>query len=126
MKAALGIRMMRVIALIAALGSIVVSAYSYAASREEVCVKYEKEYGWSKGYEVQATIISGSDLNFAVGSFNRFNPLSTYAVVFWDEDQASIFELPALTMGSAPMFETRVKDQEGRLWKIKQGHLFCQ
>ena len=117
---------MRGLALIAALGSVFVSPLVYAATREEVCVKFEKEYGWSKGYAVQATIISGSDLNSAVGSFNRFKPFSTYAVVFWDEDQASIFELPLHSMGSAPMFETQVKDQEGRSWKIKQGHLFCQ
>ena len=118
--------MMRGLALIAALGSAFVSTLAYAATREEVCVKFEKEYGWSKGYAVQATIISGSDLNSAVGSFNRFKPFSTYAVVFWDENQASIFELPPLSTGSAPMFETGVKDQEGRSWKIKQGHLFCQ
>ena len=118
--------MMRGYALIAVLGSAFVSTLAYATTREEVCVKFEKEYGWSKGYAVQATIISGSDLNSAVGSFNRFKPFSTYAVVFWDEDQVSIFELPPHSMGSAPMFETQVKDQEGRSWKIKQGHLFCQ
>ncbi len=117
---------MRGLTLIAALANVFVSAFAYAATREEVCVKFEKEYGWSKGYAVQATIISGSDLNSAVGSFNRFRPLSTYALVFWDEDQASIFELPPLSMESAPIFETKVKDQEGRSWKIKQGHLFCQ
>ena len=91
--------MMRGLALIAALGSAFVSTLAYAATREEVCVKFEKEYGWSKGYAVQATIISGSDLNSAVGSFNRFKPFSTYAVVFWDENQASIFELPPLSTG---------------------------
>jgi hypothetical protein len=98
----------------------------FASSTQEVCIKYEKEIGWSKGYSVEATIISGSDLNTAVGSFSRFKPFSTYAVVFWDQGQASIFELPPLSMGSAPIFETQVKDQEGRTWKIKEGHTFCQ
>ena len=71
--------MLRGLALIAALGSAFLPTLAYAATREEVCIKFEKEYGWSKGYAVQATIISGSDLNSAVGSFNRFKPFSTYA-----------------------------------------------
>lgn len=112
--------------ILAVIGVACATSPVFAATKEDVCIKYEKEYGWSKGYAVQATIISGSDLNSAVGSYNRFKAFTDYAVVFWDEDQASIFELPALSMGNAPMFETKVKDQEGRTWKIKQGHLFCQ
>lgn len=98
---------------------------AFAADKAEVCVKYRKDYGWSKGYEVQATVISGSDLNSAVGSFTRFKSFSTYAVVFWDQNEASIFELPAMAMGSIPMFETEVEDQQGRKWKIKEGHSVC-
>lgn len=118
---------MRSVALLAAagIGSALPSAFA-ANTKEDVCVKYEKEYGWSKGYAVQATIMSGYDLNSAVGGYSKFKTLSTYAIVFWDDDQASIFELPPLSMGSAPMFETKVTDQEGRTWKIKQGHMFCQ
>lgn len=96
-----------------------------AADKAEVCVKYRKDYGWSKGYTVQGTVIDGSDLNSAVGSFSRFKSFSTYVVVFWDRDQASIFELPAMAMGGVPMFETEVEDQQGRKWQIKEGHFMC-
>ena len=100
-------------------------AIASAADKAEVCVKFRKDYGWSKGYAVQGTVISGSDLNSAVGSFTRFKSFSTYVVVFWDQDQASIFELPAISMGSIPIFETEVEDQQGRKWKVKEGHLMC-
>lgn len=98
---------------------------AFAANKADVCVQYRKDYGWSKGYEVQATVISGSDLNSAVGSFTRFKSFSTYAVVFWDKKEVSIFELPPMTIGSVPTFETEVEDQQGRKWKIKEGHSLC-
>ncbi len=104
----LGIGMKRALGILAAIGVVAATSLVYAASIEDVCINYETEHGWSNGYAVQATIISGSDLNFAVGSYNRFKAFTDYAVVFWDEDQASIFELPALSMGSAPTFETEV------------------
>jgi hypothetical protein len=74
---------------------------------------------------VEGTVISGSDLNKAVGSFTRFKTFSTYVVVFWGEEQASIFELPANAFGRIPMMEREVEDQEGRRWKIRQGHFMC-
>ena len=102
-----------------------ISSISIAAERQEACVKYRKDFGWSKGYSVVATVISGSDLNSAVGSFSRFEAFATYGVVFWDKDQSSIYKLPPLSMGSFPIFEQEVEDQEGRKWKVKQGHNFC-
>ena len=101
------------------------SGVANAAEKEDACVKYRKEYGWSKGYSIVATVISGSDLNSAVGSFTRFQSFATYAVVFWDDDQASILKLPPMSMGSLPMFESEVEDQYGGKWKIKAGHLLC-
>lgn len=96
-----------------------------AAARADACLKYATEVGWSKGYAVEATVIEGSDLNARVGGSTRFRPFATYAVVFWGEGQATILELPPLSMGSLPMFESDVQDQNGRSWKIKEGHLFC-
>ena len=46
-----------------------ISSISIAAERQEACVKYRKDFGWSKGYSVVATVISGSDLNSAVAEF---------------------------------------------------------
>lgn len=93
--------------------------------KADVCAKYETEMGWSKGYKVQANIISGADLNEAVRSFSRFRAFSTYLTIFWDKDEVTILELPAMSMGSVPIFETTVKDEAGRRWRIKEGHDFC-
>lgn len=114
---------MKLIAFIIA--GIIFSSTAAAAEKEEACVKYRNENGWSKGYSVIATVISGSDLNSAVGSFTRFQSFATYAVVFWDDDQASILKLPPTSMGSLPLLESEVEDQYGRNWKIKDGHTFC-
>jgi len=111
--------------LLAVVLALVLPVTALAADKAEVCVKFRKDYGWSKGYAVQGTVISGSDLNSAVGSVTRFKNLSTYVVVFWDEDQASIFELPSMALGSVPIFEAEVEDQQGRKWKIKEGHFMC-
>jgi hypothetical protein len=97
-----------------------------AGEKTDVCIKYRKDFGWSDGYAVQGIVISGTDLNSAVGSLTRFKSFSTYVVVFWDEGQASIFELPAHSFGKVPMFESEVEDQYGRRWKIKKGHFMCR
>lgn len=104
---------------------VIFSISANAAEKQSACAKYKKEYGWSKGYSVEAIVISGSDLNEAVGSFTRFRAFSTYAVIFWDKDQAVILKLPPFSMGTLPMFETEVEDQNGRKWKIREGNLFC-
>ena len=111
--------------LLLAVTTFLVCSGAQAAERTEACVKYEKEYGWSKSYAVEVTVIEGSELNKKVGSYTRFRSFATYAVIFWDEGEATILELPAMSMGSLPIFESQAKDQEGRLWKIKEGHLFC-
>lgn len=104
---------------------LVLTSVASAAERQEVCVKYRQDFGWSNGYRVIGNVMSGSELNRAVGSFTRFRSFSTYVVVFWDEGQASIFELPAGSMGNVPIIEREVEDQYGRKWKIKRGHGVC-
>ena len=104
---------------------IIISSAAFPAEREDICIKYKKDYGWSNGYSVQGTVMSGSDLNSAVSSLTRFKIFSTYVVVFWDEGEASIFEMPSISLGSVPMLEQEVEDQYGRKWKIKKGHFLC-
>lgn len=101
------------------------SGVSLASEAESVCIKYRKNYGWSKGYAVEGTVMRGSTLNRAVGSFSRFKRFSTYVIVFWDEGEASIFELPRHAYGRIPLFEMVVEDQENRKWKMKKGHFSC-
>lgn len=118
--------MIKALNLVAAVvAAFLLSATAFAAEKADVCVKFRKDNGWSKGYSVQGIVISGSDLNSKVGSFTRFKSFSTYVVVFWDQEQASILELPALSMGTVPMFETEVEDQQGKKWKVREGHSMC-
>lgn len=105
--------------------SFLLSKAAYAETQESVCLKYKKEYGWSPSYSVEAKIMSGADLSSVTGKYMRFRAFSTYAVVFWDNDQATILELPTSSLGSVPSFSTSVKDQEGREWKISQSNGFC-
>ena len=119
-----GFEMKRLVVILVA-SSFLFGNFALGAEKVDACVKYETESGWSKGYSVQVNVISGQDLNRAVGSYTRFKSYSTYAVVFWAEGEATILELPALSGGSVPMFESTVKDQNGRSWRIKEGHLFC-
>ena len=98
---------------------------AFAAHREQACLKYAVNYGWSQPYEVDAEVISGMDLNTAVGSYTRFKGFATYAVIFWSQDQASIFELPPYAIGQLPIVPTEVQDQTGRLWKISADNGVC-
>lgn len=102
-----------------------VCTLAFGAHRERACLKYAATYGWSQPYEVEAEVISGMDLNTAVGSYTRFKGFATYAVVFWDQDQASIFELPSYSIDQLPIMPAEVQDQTGRLWKISADNGAC-
>ncbi|NWD33197.1 hypothetical protein HX793_25740 [Pseudomonas reactans] len=96
-----------------------------AAENEKVCVKYKKEYGWSQAYEVNAKVLSGSDLMAATGNYSRYRSYATYAVIFWDKGEATILEMPASSMGDVPTFNSTVKDMDGRDWQLSQSNGFC-
>ena len=87
-------------------------------SSEPVCVKYQTDSGWSKGYQVNGTVIKGSDLNSRTGTYD-YSPYSTYVVVFWDEGQASILEL-AYSSNSISAYGQTATDQRGRLWQVSK------
>lgn len=90
-----------------------------APERVVVCAKYRTNYGWSKGYKVEATITKGSQLNQVTSSFN-YNVLSTYVMIFWDEDEASVIEMdfPILTVVGQSG-----EDQQGRQWEIAKTNI---
>lgn len=96
------------------------TALASAAERITVCAKYEVEYGWSKGYKVEATFTSGSELNSATRTFD-YSALSKYVVIFWDKDEVSIIEMSFPYLGPIGL---EGKDQRGRKWEIAKTS-FC-
>lgn len=97
------------------------SASVSAADREDVCVHYAANYGWSKGYQVTATIETGTELNQATRTYN-FQAFDKYVVIFWDQDQVSVIKM------RAPFFlgpiDALGEDQQGRQWHVSNSS-FC-
>lgn len=87
---------------------------AHAADKEVVCAKYKTDSGWSKGYEVEATILKGSELNSATRTL-KYNNLSTYVVIFWEKDQASIIEMNWPYLNAIGQ---EGEDQRGVKWEI--------
>jgi hypothetical protein len=96
---------------------------NFASALEEqvVCVKYKTQIGWSKGYQVEGKVMKGSELNTATSSFD-YNSLSTYVVIFWDQDEVSILELD-FYFGSISVIGDNATDQIGREWKVSSSSL---
>ena len=88
------------------------------AYSETVCVKYETQTGWSRGYQVNATIAKGSYLNRRTSTFD-YQPYSTYAVVFWQPGQASVLRLNYYS-GSITAYGHSATDQRGRDWNVSK------
>ena len=86
------------------------------AKQVDVCAKYMTQSGWSDSYSVEATVVSGSVLNDKTGSLN-YDALSTYAVIFWSDDQATVLKLRSLA-GEITSFGTKATDQRGRTWHV--------
>lgn len=91
-------------------------------TQQQLCVKYETEDGWSKGYSVNVTIIKGSELNRRTKTYN-YSSYSTYAVIFWGDDQASVIKLSYYT-GSIGVYGVSGTDAQGREWKLAKNR-YC-
>ncbi len=90
-----------------------------AAERATVCAKYRTANGWSSGYKVEATIVKGSELNRAAASVD-FKPFSTYVVIFWDNDEASIIEMG---WSQLSFIGQEGEDRRGVKWEIAKTSL---
>jgi hypothetical protein len=95
-------------------------------------VKYEKEYGWSKTYNVEVTFMTGYELNTATSSY-KYSSSSTYAIIFWGEGQATVIKLTSILYCGREVdcrcVQGRVSDmqghdQDGDKWNICLGS-FC-
>lgn len=101
--------------LAAALGCLV-AANAKGAESVTVCARYAVQYGYSKGYVVDATLTSGRELDASTGTLS-YDALSTYVVIFWSQDQASIIRLDWNTLSVLPVNGI---DQRGRAWQVSR------
>lgn len=92
------------------------SLFANAYEVEQVCAKYQANYGWSNGYNVEAIIADGDELAEKFNCFNCFSPLNTYVVIFWNNGGYSIIDLRS----SIFALTNEGVDQNGRLWEISQ------
>ena len=102
--------------------TIFISINAHAYRVLDVCATYANT---GKSYTVQGNIYSGSELNSKTGSSN-YNFTSTYVVIFWSDNQASVIELDYY-YGSLNLMGSSGRDQQGYRWNIKERnlHLFC-
>ena len=113
--------------LIFTLVTVVLLTGSVFAEYTQTCkVKYKRNYDWSDYYTVDVHFYSGRELNNATKSFN-YDSFSTYAIVFWSNDQATVMKLSSfMGCGSAitqscisnKPWNLEGEDQEGRNWEI--------
>jgi len=89
-------------------------------------VKYKKNYGWSEYYTVDVTFMSGTELNKETSSFD-YDGFSTYAIIFWGKDEASVIKISSFTGCGTEVkqscFTNKVsnlegEDQQGRGWEV--------
>lgn len=99
---------------------------SHAYEVKNVCAKYQTNYSWSSPYQVQTQIYSGQELNKAVGSFNRYDFISHYAVIFWSNSQASVIKINSPYYSGMMMYLTNGVDQQGRQWQLSDNNFgYC-
>ena len=80
---------------------------------EQIMVRYTST---GACYKVDVHVYSGRELNDAIGSMD-YRPLSSYAVVFWSQDEVSIIKLNSY-LGSLTAFGHKGVDQDGREYMI--------
>ena len=107
---------MRIQPLLLTLALTCVVSPSEASEKATVCARYEAQYGWSKGYKVEATITSGTELNRATRTFD-YDSLSKYVVIFWDQDEVTVIKMSWPYLG--PIAQ-QGEDQRGVKWEVSK------
>ena len=96
------------------------SSISFGSEVVEVCATYKNT---GEKYKVKANVMSGEELNQKTNDF-RYKYLSTYAIIFWGKDQASVIELSVAPDGITIVGVTG-KDQQGHPWELTTSLFFC-
>ena len=99
---------------------IFLSFNAFAYEVLDICATYRNS---GKKYKVEGNIYKGSELNKRTNSY-KYNGYSTYVVIFWSNEQASVIELDYY-YGSLGYIGVNGKDQQGYPWEIKEGHNYC-
>ncbi|WP_320151125.1 hypothetical protein [uncultured Tolumonas sp.] len=86
---------------------------------QKICVKYENNYIWSKGYYVDAYLEKGNQINSKVSSL-ALEENSTYVVIFWNSENVSIIKI---TQDSISSLEQDGVDLRGIHWRISNSSL---
>ncbi|MCF6253379.1 MAG: hypothetical protein L3J38_01365 [Thiomicrorhabdus sp.] len=107
------------------MAALLCSGVTFAAEKQEACVKQQQEQGWTRAEAVIVTVMSGAELNAVVGGYTQFRASQTYAVLVDNDQQVNILTLSPHAMGQLPFFEQEVKDQLGNKWRVKSGHWLC-
>lgn len=100
---------------------------SHAYEVKNVCAKYQTNYSWSQAYQVQAQIYTGQELNQATGNpyFGHYDMFSHYAIIWWQQGQASIIKLNFHVAGGI-LLNSQGTDQNGRSWQLSDNSYgFC-
>jgi hypothetical protein len=106
--------------------SLTLSVNAEAKCRRVAIVKYQQQYGWSKKYEVEATFMTGYELNQATGTFD-YDSYSVYSIIFWGEDQASVIKIKSYLLCGTEvtcncidnsLYDLQGYDQDGDKWNI--------
>lgn len=101
--------------------------FTAMAKYTQTCkVKYKNNYNWSEYYTVDVVFMSGSELNRATSTFD-YETFSVYAIVFWDDDEASVIKISSFTACglevkqnciSNLIYNLEGEDQQGRAWEV--------
>lgn len=101
-----------------------ISIEAYAYEVKNVCAKYMTNYAWSQAYQVQTQIYTGQELNQATGNpyFGNYDMFSHYAVIWWQQGQASMIKLDFHVAGGM-LLNSQGVDQNGHQWQLSDNSL---
>lgn len=99
---------------------------AYAKVRLPITLIYEST---GRDYTVEATFMTGMELERATRDWGRWDGLGNYAIIFWDQGQVTIIKLNELIIGGLEMryenlrlytmgFPLTGSDQRDHRWRI--------
>lgn len=111
------------------------SSAQLSAEVRRLCkVYYETEEGWSSGYTMEVSFVTGTELNRATRSYD-YSPFSNYCLVWFDRGEVVILRIESFLVRSNDEFErsdfknlflihsdiecTQVNGPEERNWRIR-------